>query len=672
MAVKSEISVNKDLAPYLEKIEVNRLGGESPVVSQQTINEHLVKINLSFHLDQEIHQDDWQVNLYPTFLPDFHWAPHLTPTDENIIDQHSFRSPSLIVNNRKKAVMVIPDLDLIRKDTPVRWYLDLNAVANKLTLGMSNYEVSEHVLFVRKPGAIYPKGNVEFGFYIMMSDDEEIIANPWRPVLQFLWENWGRKLYEQGQPLHGNLDHYVEHTYQWAFANWKSSVWQEFELGGKKVGAPAFIVNITQSPNYQGVVNEREFRSIWNQAWFSSLRSASGLYRYAGRTKNEELRNKALLTKELALSAPRINGFFPAVIATEMEELEVNGEMVRRSKGWESFYWGNSNRNPITHDPKCAPYHVLDMSWTALMMLRWYDELEKDERLLTYAVEYANSLLKLQVRKGYFPAWLDLETLEPIGILADSPETSLSITFLLQLHSLTGDDRYKESALRAMEAICSEVVFSGRWEDFETYWSCSHYGNDSLVGKKFGRNNMYKQCNLSIFWTAEALLECYKLTGHERYLKYGSRCLDEMLMTQASWQPPYMHIDTLGGFGVMNADGEWNDSRQCLFAELIIRYGMELERQEYVQRGLAALRSAFTMMYCPENEKTKQQWEKRWSFFNELDYGFMMENYGHDGKVDADGLGIGEFTIYDWGNGAAAESYLRMKDHYGTNFVDRL
>lgn len=110
------------------------------------------------------------------------------------------------------------------------------------------------------------------------------------------------------------------------------------------------------------------------------------------------------------------------------------------------------------------------------------------------------------------------------------------------------------------------------------------------------------------------------------------------------------------------------DSRQSLFAELIIRYGMELNRAEYVQRGLAALYASFEMMYCPENSATKELWEKTWPFFNEQDYGFMMENYGHMGVTSPDGLGIGEFTIYDWGNGAASEAYNRIVDHYGKDF----
>jgi hypothetical protein len=220
-----------------------------------------------------------------------------------------------------------------------------------------------------------------------------------------------------------------------------------------------------------------------------------------------------------------------------------------------------------------------------------------------------------------------------------------------------------------MEGIMKEIIPQGQWEDFETYWSCSRYGSSDLVGRKVKRNNMYKQNTLSMYWTAQALFYCYRLTGEKRYLAYGQRTLDEMLMSQATWQPPFMYVNVLGGFGVMNADGEWNDSRQSLFAELIVQYGRELKNQEYIERGLAALRASFVMMYSPQNPRTKEQWERKWNFFGPADYGFMMENYGHTGETSPAGMGIGEFTIYDWGNGAASETYNRMADHFGKEWI---
>lgn len=650
---------------FIQTIKLDWLGGEEPQAEQQQLSNHLSHYTIKFSLDREVQQDDWQMQLTPAFQATFHWSPHLTPTASHIIDQHSFRSPALIVHDERHMLAVIPDLDLLSAGTPVRWYMDMDAEQNRLTLGMSSSKVTDHVLFEREQGAVYPPGDIRIGFYIMRYELESL-ANPWRPVLEFLWARWGNPLFRQGAPHVASLEKYVEHAYTWAFWNWSDSVWQEFELNGRRVGAPVFIVDVSQSPNYPGVPSEREARSIWNQAWFSSLRSAQGLFRYAKSNDDIGLLRRALLTKELALSAPMDRGIFPTVIGTEMETVAIGTRAVQRSKGWDTCFWGNSNRNPL--DPwgslQDAPYHVLDMSWTALLMLRWYKELEPDERLLAYASAYADQLMQLQDSKGYFPAWLNPSTLEPYDVLSDSPETSLSVTFLLELYEISNDEKYLASALKAMKVIMEEVIPVGRWEDFETYWSCCSFGRDR-VGAKIQRNNMYKQCNFSIFWTAEALLQCYKITGEAKYLSAGERCMDELLMTQASWQPPYIYVEALGGFGVMNCDGEWNDSRQSLFAELIIRYGLELDRIEYIERGAAALRASFVMMYCPENARTKIQWEKAYPFFNERDYGFMMENYGHDGVTDSDGTGMGRFTIYDWGNGAAAEACLRIKEHYG-------
>lgn len=654
---------------YIAAIDFGQLGNVAPQVRYSEISKNRIKVSVSFELKDSVQQNDWQVNITPAFIPDFHWASHLTPTDEHVIAQHAFRAPAMIVSSREKVLSIVPDLDVLKQANPVKWYMDLDAVNNKMTLGMSDFEVREHVLYVRKHGAVFPKGKIEFGFYILITDGSKDILNPFRNVASLLWEKWGKVELQTLVSGYADLEKYVERTYDWAFDHWKESIWQEFKLNGKEVGAPVFIVNVTQSPNYPGEINEREFRSVWNQAWFSSLRSASGLYRYAKRTENRNLLDKALKTKELALSFPQNKGFFPAVIGTEMERVEINGEKYKRSKGWDTSFFGNSDRNPYTRNAQASPLHLLDMSFTANQMLLWYSELEPDQRLLDYAIRYADALVLTQTEDGFFPGWLDTESLKPLQHLNKSPETAMSVTFLLNLYKITQNKNYFEAALKATEALVNNIIFTGQWEDFETYWSCSSYGKDDLVGKKVERNNQFKQNTLSMYWTAEALLQSYHTTGERRYLEIGERTLDELLMYQSAWQPPYIYIRALGGFAVMNADGEWNDSRQSLFAELIIRYGMEINRPEYVQRGLAALYASFEMMYCPENAATKELWEKIWPFFNEKDYGFMMENYGHLGVTSPDGLGIGEFTIYDWGNGAASEAYNRIVDHYGKDFL---
>jgi len=649
---------------FISSLTATKLGMAQPKITKQVIDSNITRYEFFYRVKTVTHVDDWHVTIKPSFDATFHWQPHRTPTDNHIIAQHVFRAPALIIADSTKQIVVIPDLSSLNNGD-LKWYMDLDARTDQLKIGVAKSKVTSHVLFEREPGITFPQGEFKFAFYVMTNSDKAALKNPWRKPLTFMWEKYGEPLYEHGQPIKGSLEPYVEHTYNWAFNTWQKSVWQEFEINGKTVGAPVFIVNVTQSPNYPGEVNEREFRSVWNQAWFSSLRSAEGLYRYARRTKKPELLKRANMTKELALSFPQNDGLFPSVIGTEMEIIEINGKKHKRSKGWNKRYFGNSNRNPANPwgDAAVAPYHILDMSWTANLMLLWNEELEQDPRLVEYAKRYADKLITLQDDRGFFPGWLDTKTLQPLAIMNQTPETSMSAHFLLNMWGVTRDDKYLASAKRAMDAVVNDVVPESRWEDFETYWSCSRV-LDSLVGKKIERNNSYKKNTLSMFWTADALFNFYKALHEPKYLEVGQRVLDEMLMSQQTWQPPYIPIPVLGGFGVMNADGEWNDSRQCLFAETIVRYGEELNNDNYIHRGIAALRSAFVMMYCPENPETKAQWEKVYPFFNEKDYGFMMENYGHGGENDAEGLGIGEFTIYDWGNGAAAESYNTMMDHY--------
>jgi len=652
-------------------IDLPLLNGSAPTISINAMADGWQQVRLRWQVDVPTRQDELAVAFNLGFTPDFYWAPHLAPEPGDAIAQHVFRSPALIASRKDLTLTIVPDLDICGNRPEAPWFMDMDAPAQKLSLGMSRTTITRHVGYRRVPGMELPAGTLELGFYITVYSDQAAIPNPWSRVSHFLWERYGRALFNAGEPLTVPLDNYVQHVYRWAFETWKDAVWQEFDLAGTRVGAPAFIVNVTQSPNYPGEPNLREFLSIWNQAWFSSLRSASGVFRYARRANDAGLLNKAVLTKAFALAAPMADGVFPSVYRAKMTSVEIQGQPYNRAEGWETGYWTNSDRTPRERGITDAWFHILDASWTALLMLIWYQELEPDARLLDYALTYADKLLSLQDAKGFFPAWLHAETGEPSDILRESPETSMSVTLLLKVASVTGETRYRDAALRAMDAVLAEIVPSGRWEDFETYWSCCSFGKEEYLGKRFPRNMMFKQCNFSMFWTSEALLACYRATGQHEYLDFGRRTLDELSMTQQTWQPPFIFIPALGGFGVMNYDGEWNDSRECLFAELFMDYYVETGDPHLFERGIAALKSAFVMMYCPENPTAKALWEKVWPFFGPSDYGFTMENYGHSGRVDTAGEGIGEFTIYDWGNGAAAEARNRIRDHFGDVYINR-
>ena len=613
-------------------------------------------------LDKPVAVADWQLRVRPRFTPTFYYTPHLTPTEQHVIDMHVFRAPTVMMGDEQTVVCLLPVVDGVAcSDTRV--YLDMNAQENVMAMGVTTTCVAEHVLYHRTGRLTLPAGRFVMRARILVQQGEDV-KNPFRKVLAYYWQRYGARQSEERLPAFDRLEAYVHRTYEWAFGSWKDIVWQEFDLDGQRVGAPQMIVITRQSPNYGKPVSIREPVAIWNQAWFCSLRSAQGVFRYARRHGRPDLMEKALLTKELALSFPQEDGLFDSVLVADSPLVEMDGQQYRMGADWSRPMRGNSNRNPQTWDLMKSPKHILDMSWTALHMLTWYEELEQDERLLAYVIRYARRLLQLQDAQGYFPAWLDKDTHAVLPQLRQSPESAVSVTLLVKLYTLTGEQQYLDAALRCMDVLIREVMPDSRWEDFETYWSCSPYGQD-MLGKKFLRNACYKQCSLSPFYMAQALYACHQATGQEAYLEAGIRCLDELLMYQSAFQPDYMPITVVGGFGVANGDAELNDARQSMFAELILQYGDLLKREEYIQRGYSAMRASFSMMYCPENSLARVQWEKAWPFLNEKDFGFMMENYGHDGYANGDSLGIGEFTIYDWGNGAASEAVERLKDHRG-------
>ncbi|MEE0203155.1 MAG: hypothetical protein U0I51_21780 [Muricomes sp.] len=660
-----------DFLPYgfLKKITISDLGQLSPQFTYQQLKENLWRLTFFCCQEEEHLQKDWEAVLTASFTPTFHWAPHLTPQKGYVAARHVFRTPAVIFQDNCRTLAVIPDVRTTASQS-VPCYLDMDAVNQTISIGLADSQVTGHILYHKASETCYPKGSIEISFYILIY--QEALKNPFRPILSFFWEHFGASDFRLLTEPKRDLNVYTSHTYRWAFRNWKKVVWQEFSVNGTIVGAPAFIVTTTQSPGSPHPPHQREALSIWNQAWFCSLRSASGLYRHARRIQNSELLAYAQMTKELALTFPQTDGLFPAVAATRMEVIkEDNGPESpnMRTLGWKTLYWGNSDRNPFSQEIETSPYHILDMSFTADYMLTWYEDLEADQRLLDYALAYADRLVELQDDRGYFPGWTDSQG-NRLGMLDDSPESSMSAAFLIHCFNLTKNSRYLDAALECLDAVIRDIIPEGRWEDFETYWSCSDYWSDH-VGKKIPRNNMYKQCNFSMYFTSLALLEAYLCTKEPRYMDWGQRVTDEMLMTQSSYQPSTIPIPVIGGFGVMNSDAELNDARQSLFSILLLRYAHVTGDKEYLERGFAALRISFSMMYCPENPEARLQWEKAWPFFGELDYGFNMENYGHNGEITGDGIGIGEFTIYDWGNGAASEAYERLLDLFGPEFVTR-
>ena len=443
-----------------------------------------------------------------------------------------------------------------------------------------------------------------------------------------------------------SLEPYADHACEWALDRWKDVAWQQFRMpDGTEVGGVVFIVRARQKPGLGREEDWREPKSLWNQAWFCSLRSAYG-YALRGKERGRaDWADKAELALNFALSAPQTDGLFPGYYQA--------GEDGR----WESGRWYMSGpRRPAGHEEHV---HLLDASWTCWWLLKWYRDIRADERILPFVIRYAERLLKLQRDDGGFPAWVRSDGSGTSPFLTESPETSAHVMLLGLLNRLRPDKRYASFALRAARFVAESVMPEGRWEDFETYWSCSKQWEGKQFGEKDARSGLYNQCNFGIYWTAEAMKEAYALSGDSGWLDLGEQALAEASLYQQIWQPPFFLVPTVGGFGVMTSDDEWNDARQSLFALTYLDYYRLTGNESYRARAEWALRASFYMMYCPGNAEAKAIYDRVHPHFDERDYGFHMENFNHHDGTPVDGLG--EFTIFDWGCGAAAASLAEFK-----------
>ena len=223
-----------------------------PEVSVTPAEDGWVRVAFSWNLPVEVPRDELSILIRGLRKADFWWAPHLAPEDGFVIAQHVFRSPALISRQGEIVVSIVPDLDLAGRVDGNPWFMDFDARTGESRIGISLTEIPVHVLFRKIPGMKIAAGRLELAFFLEAHKDEEALGDPWSAAARFLWQRWAKPLYEAGEPIQAPLDAYIRRTYDWAFSSWRDSVWQEFELDGRRVGAPQFIVNVSQSPNHPG------------------------------------------------------------------------------------------------------------------------------------------------------------------------------------------------------------------------------------------------------------------------------------------------------------------------------------------------------------------------------------------------------------------------------------
>jgi hypothetical protein len=560
---------------------------------------------------------------------DFAWLPNLRPEEGQVAADHVFRAPAAIAQKGAFLAALVPDVVAIGRDRAMPLVLDLDlasglADAPLMAYGFAEWRAEGHSYFRHDPGAARTIAEPELRLAFDLFLRADAPANGFGEIVRFQWERYGRAWLDRGLPQTIPFGEYGR-RYSYPAALGPPPVsrggdgWWEQEIDGVTLGG--VIGGWHMGRGY-----------IPNQAWFLNQRSAWGMAYFAKAWGDRELLRKARAMKELALTAPRREGMFPAVFDSKRKEWV--GTLVA---------------------PEGGHYHVPDAAWKGLWLLRWHRDVEPDGRILETCRALGDFLIRRQEPSGAIPTWFT-EALEPHEALRESAGTGMAVWFLAELFALGADPRFLAAARKGGEFLAREVAPTGRWFDFETFYSCSPKPLD-FADRHTG---IPPQNTLAMQWTAEAFAALGRSTGEMRWHEAAAPVVDLLCLYQAIWPISFRRVAyTYGGFGVQNTDAEYNDARQSQFANTLIDLGRAAGRRDWVERGVAALRAGFALIHTPENRENGVYPDPNQPL------GLSPENCGHGSGDTHDGR-----TGFDWGEGSALAGAAWALRHHGGALLD--
>jgi len=553
---------------------------------------------------------------------DFTWTPSMKSDPSCVSADWTFKSPAVIIQKGASALSLVPDVKSLAEEKTLEKCnvgLDLDVTTKPRPLVEYGFIPSiphYHSGFIHPRGLCVKvsPGTLNFTYYILLFADAPE-RQSYGKVASFLWSKFGHDNLTEGHAAQ------VKPFNIWQKESWHDfadKVWFEFNYDGEKCGAFRIegLKDVVPPPDFK-VYRFKD--DAWFCAWWNNLRTAYGLELYARRMRDRQSSEHAHGILNLALKAPRKNGLFPIVYNRDSGE----------------HHWDRDHMFGGYRD--C--YHNFDMSWTSYWLLKWLKDLvPEDKRILPLCVSYGDFLVKSQYENGFIPSYYeeDLTVKPDIRLNKESAEPAACALFLAELYSVTGEKKYLDASIKAMRYVEQYIMPENRWFDFETFLSCSrkpYDAFDEITGQ-------HPQNNMCIIQVAQAFLALYDNTGEERFLELGMAVLDYLSLTQQVWSHPLLTPNLIGGFTTQNSDAEWSDARQAYCAVLYLDYFDRTGKLEYLERGIAALRSSFAVS--------------------------PYENWAHDGYLDRPGVLSG----FHWGLGSGMASVEMVWERYGDVLVN--
>jgi hypothetical protein len=308
---------------------------------------------------------------------DFIWTPNLKPLPGDMIADHVFRSPALMLQKDSLFVALIPDLQHLIRHRAMPAALDFQLprlnyddsighapdslaeadssqallkriaalearhAAPLLSFGFWPWKTRDHVYYqpdsTRAP--VLQDTEVSYAYYLWLdhraapflkaasAKNKGASVYAFRHVVDFFWEKFS-PLYRRDNigALPGTLDQMAQRAWkQYAEQTWFETTLNGRPVGGIKSNRLAWSNQLPADAN----------NDVWFNSWFQTLRTAHGMYLYGKRNREREasLMERAEKVLNLTLSAPNDDGIFPSIYyfaarPAEKSETPINAAVV--------------------------------------------------------------------------------------------------------------------------------------------------------------------------------------------------------------------------------------------------------------------------------------------------------------------------------------------------------
>jgi hypothetical protein len=556
-------------------------------------------------------------------FPDFVFTPQLRPEADDVIGDHIFRSPALMLQRKGRFAALLPDLNAIDvRDAKIRSGADLRVDSLEIpfmSYGVLPWSRRGHVYYHHDDTMSVALADTTLRFgYTLLLDATAPPHTGYREAIRFLWATYGRESLRKSSGPQAK-----------PFSTYESTAWYTYvpqvALDTVYHSTPVTLLRQGRLAWSNGLPASAD-NDAWFNVWFNSLRTAYGMYLHGTEAGDRALQERAERVLNLALAAPNERGIAPSIFYVD----SLGGHWVP------DHAWGGIRKGSC--------YAMFHNAWTCYWLLQWSDLVPARTReIVNYVTRFADFLCVQQHTSGVIPSWYDPVTLEAVPEFRDeNAETAGAALFLAEVSRRTNNARYRAAAEKAMKYIFMSIVPENKWFDFETFFSCAR----KPLGFFDSYTHQHPQNTLSIHQAAEASLALYQLTGDSLYRKHGEEILDYLCLYQQVWSPRWLSCELFGGFGVQNTDGEWSDARQAYFAITLMRYYQCTGRREYLERAVAAVRAQFSLFESPESPRT-------------------AENYAHSAVDKLAGV-----TGLHWGTGSAVVSVRLLTKEFGDAYVN--